>query len=83
MRTSVEKKQTAFRLSTDLVARLKVAAKQRHRSLNNFVESILTDALYDEPNDVTKEAIHEARAGNFAGTIQTESMEAFINSCEE
>jgi hypothetical protein len=80
MSTIVAKKQTAFRLSTDLVDRLKVAAKQRHRSLNNFVESILTDALYNEPNEVTKEAIKEARAGKFAGTIHTESMEAFIKS---
>jgi hypothetical protein len=33
-----------------------------------------------EPNDVTKEAIKEARAGKFAGTIHTESMEALIKS---
>ncbi|MDR0988944.1 MAG: toxin-antitoxin system HicB family antitoxin [Prevotellaceae bacterium] len=83
METIATKKQTAFRLSPELVNRLKVAAKREHRSLNNFVENILTDALYNEPNEVTKKAINEAKSGKFAGTIHTESMEAFLKSCEE
>ena len=33
------------------------------RSLNNFVECLLMDAMYTEPNEETKAAIEEARAG--------------------
>ncbi|WP_289833352.1 ribbon-helix-helix protein, CopG family, partial [uncultured Muribaculum sp.] len=32
-----------FRLSVDLIERLKEMAKKEHRSLNNFVECVLLD----------------------------------------
>lgn len=51
------KKQTAFRLDSDLLDALKTAAKREHRSLNNFVECILREVIYNEPNEETKEAI--------------------------
>ena len=50
---AVDRKQTAFRLRTDLLDRLKVAAKKENRSLNNYVESVLLDAVYREPNEET------------------------------
>ena len=79
----IDRKQTAFRLSTDLLERLKLAAKKQNRSLNNFVESVLMDVVYNEPNEETKAAIEEAKAGKYAGIIDTSSMEAFIKSCSE
>lgn len=79
----IDRKQTAFRLSTDLLERLKLAAKRQNRSLNNFVESVLMDVVYNEPNEETKAAIEEAKAGKYAGIIDTSSMEAFIKSCSE
>ena len=54
------KKQTAFRLDEDLIKKLKVAAKKENRSLNNYVECILMDSLYKEPNETTLAAINEA-----------------------
>ena len=48
-----DRKQTAFRLRTDLLDRLKVAAKKENRSLNNYFESVLLDAVYREPNEET------------------------------
>ena len=48
-----DRKQTAFRLRTDLLDRLKVAAKKENRSLNNYVESVLLEAVYREPNEET------------------------------
>ena len=57
MEAAIDRKQTAFRLSTDLLDRLRLAAKKQNRSLNNFVESILMDVVYNEPNEETKEAI--------------------------
>ena len=83
METAIDRKQTAFRLSTDLLERINKAAKKQNRSLNNFVESALMDIVYNEPNEETKAAIEEVRAGKFAGTIDTSSMDAFLKSCGE
>lgn len=79
---AVIRKQTSFRLREDLLKVLQEEARKANRSLNNFVESTLMDAMYSEPNEETKAAIEEARTGKFAGTIDTSSMEAFIKSCE-
>ena len=79
---AVIRKQTSFRLREDLLKVLQEEARKANRSLNNFVESTLMDALYSEPNEETIAAINEARTGKFAGTIDTSSMEAFIKSCE-
>ena len=43
-----EKKVTSFRLSKVLLDKLKIAAKQDNRSLNNFVECVLISAVTDE-----------------------------------
>lgn len=80
MEAAIDRKQTAFRLSTDLLDRLRLAAKKQNRSLNNFVESILMDVVYNEPNEETKGAIAEAKAGEFAGTIDMENFDTFMKS---
>ena len=79
---AVVRKQTSFRLREDLLQILQEQAKKANRSLNNFVESTLMDAMYSEPNEETVAAINEARSGKYAGVIDTSSMEALINSCE-
>ena len=79
---AVIRKQTSFRLREDLLKVLQEEARKANRSLNNFVESTLMDAMYSEHNEETIAAIKEARTGKFAGTIDTSSMEAFLKSCE-
>lgn len=79
---AVIRKQTSFRLREDLLKVLQEESRKANRSLNNFVESTLMEAMYSVPNEETKAAIKEARSGKFAGTIDTSSMEAFIKSCE-
>lgn len=79
---AIIRKQTSFRLREDLLKVLQEEARKANRSLNNFVESTLMDAMYSEPNEETIAAINEARTGKFAGTIDTSSMEAFLKSCE-
>ena len=64
METTIQRRQTSFRLRTDLLEALQSAAKRENRTLNNYVESVLLDIMYDEPNEVTKAAIEEARSGN-------------------
>ena len=52
--------QASFRLKAELMEKLRMGAKASNRSLNNFVESVLLDAMFREPNETTKAAIAEA-----------------------
>ena len=49
----IERKQTAFRLSTSLLNKLREAAERENRSLNNYVESVLMDTVFSNPNKLT------------------------------
>lgn len=77
------KKLTAFRLNSDLLDTLKSAAKREHRSLNNYVECLLMDIMYNEPNEETQAAIKEVRSGKNLKKVDTSSFENFIKSCSE
>lgn len=57
MEIALTKKNQSFRLSVDLIERLKFLAKRQNRSLNNYVETLLLDAAYHEPNAETLAAI--------------------------
>lgn len=74
------KKPTAFRLSTDLVNRLKVLAKKDNRSLNNYVENVLMAVAYDEPNETTKAAIKEAKEGKNLDDFDFEAFKKYVAS---
>lgn len=82
MEATVQKKATMFRLNVDLIERLKEMAKREHRSLNNFVECVLLDVVYNEPNEDTKAAIEEARSGKLRDmpSVDTSSVEAMFKS---
>lgn len=82
MKATVQKKSTMFRLNVELVDRLKEMAKREHRSLNNFVECVLLDIAYSEPNETTKAAIEEARSGGLRDVppVDTSSVESMFKS---
>jgi toxin-antitoxin system protein len=80
METTISRTQTAFRLSTELLKRLKVEARKQNRSLNNFVESVLMDAVNRTPNAVTMAAVKEARDDKNLETINLDNLEEFIES---
>lgn len=82
MDTAIQKKATMFRLNVELIDRLKELAKREHRSLNNFVECILLDVAYNQPNELTKAAIEEARSGKLRDVppVDTSSVEAMFKS---
>ncbi len=82
METTVIRKQTAFRLREDLIERLKIAAKRSNRSLNNYVESILMESVYREPNPATLEAMKEAESGPALSSVDVSSFENFLKSLE-
>lgn len=77
---TLDRKQTAFRLRTDLLDRLKIAARKENRSMNNYVESVLLDAVYREPNDETLAAMKEAKENKNLETLNLDSFEEFVES---
>ncbi len=82
MDITVQKKAQSFRLPVDLIERLKEMAKRQNRSLNNFVECVLLDIAYTEPepNEETLAAIEEAKAGKLQGPLDVSSVEAMYKS---
>ena len=82
MEAPITKKATMFRLPAELIDRLKEMARREHRSLNNFVECILLEVAYDEPNEATKAAVEEARGGRSRDVlpVDTSSVEAMFKS---
>jgi len=80
METTIIRTQTAFRLSTELLKRLKTEARKQNRSLNNYVESVLMDAVYRTPNAQTMAAVKEAREDKNLETINLDNLEGFIES---
>ena len=82
MEAMIQRKATMFRLDSNLVVKLKEMARREHRSLNNFVECILLDVAYKEPNDITKAAIKEAKSGKLknAPAVDTSSVDAMFKS---
>lgn len=53
-------------------------AKKENRSLNNYVETVLMDIAYNEPNDETIAAIEEARSGKPMKKLDVDSLEGFV-----
>lgn len=82
MDIAITKRNQSFRLPVELIDRLKAMAKRQNRSLNNFVETLLLDAAYHEPNAVTLAAMEEARSGKLRDVpeIDTSSVEAMVKS---
>ena len=82
MKTTIRRRQTSFRLRTDLLIALKEKATKENRTLNNYVESVLLDVVYDEPNEVTKAAIEEAMSGKNRNKIY-DSVEELFNDLDK
>ena len=80
MRTVIERKQTAFRLSTSLLEKLREAADRENRSLNNYVESVLMDAVSSNPNKLTLAAMKEAHENRDLETLDPHNLDSFIAS---
>jgi len=78
MQTIARKIQTAFRFDSELLRRLKIKAKQENRSLNNYVETVLMDIVYDEPNEETVEAIKEAQSGKKQESLDLEKFDEYV-----
>lgn len=76
------KKNQSFRLSVELIDRLRLLAKGQNRSLNNYVETLLLEAAYHEPNSTTLAAMKEAESGALRDvpTLDLSSVQAMEKS---
>lgn len=82
MDIALQKKNQSFRLPVALIDRLKLMAKRQNRSLNNYVETLLLDAAYHEPNAETISAMREAESGALRNVpaLDLSSIEAMEKS---
>jgi len=80
METIVERKQTSFRLRTDLLKRMEKEASKENRSLNDFVESILMDNMYFQPNETTLAAMREAESGVELEELDLDNFDEYIKT---
>lgn len=80
MGTIVERKQTSFRLRTDLLKRMEKEASKENRSLNDFVESILMDNMYFQPNETTLAAMREAESGVELEELDLDNFDEYIKT---
>ena len=78
MQTATSKSQTAFRFDSELLRRLKIKAKRENRSLNNYVETVLMEIVYDEPNEETIEAIKEAKSSDKLESLDMEKFDEYV-----
>ena len=72
------KVQTAFRLEEKLIHDLKNEAKRHKRSLNNYVELVLSKIVEKKPNDETVQAINDALEDRNLERIN--DIDDFLNS---
>ncbi|MBP3534580.1 MAG: toxin-antitoxin system protein [Muribaculaceae bacterium] len=82
MDIAIPRKNQSFRLSVELIDRLKKIATRQNRSLNNYVETLLLDAVYNEPNVETVAAMKEAQSGVLRNSapLDLSSVEAMERS---
>ncbi len=80
MDTSVLRQPASFRLNAKLLSALEERAKASNCSLNNYVESVLLDAIYNEPNATTIAAIEEARSGKKLERLDLNNFKQYVDS---
>ena len=67
-------------MNENLLNHLKIAAKKENRSLNNYIESVLMDIVYKNPNKTTLAAMQEAKDNENLHTLDLDSFENFVAS---
>lgn len=72
----------SLRLPISLIERLKLLARLQNQSPNSYVESVLLNIAYQEPNETTIEAMKEVESGELQKTpgIDVTSIESMEKS---
>lgn len=74
------KASTSIRIDANLLSQIREEAKSEHRSLSNYIETLLYRLGYRPYNEETFLACQEARNGQSAGVVDTSSKESIISS---
>lgn len=82
MEAAIIRKSAMFRLREELLERLKQLAARDNRSLNNYVETILMDVVYNTPNATTVAAMKEAEDEDNLTTVSMDNYESFLKSLD-
>lgn len=80
MSTAIPRTQTSFRLSSELIEKLRLEAKKHNRSLNNLVESVLMAFVANRPNETTLAAMKEAENYENLETLDLADFRNFVES---
>ena len=80
MKTTTVRKQTSFRLNSELIESLRKEAKRHNRSLNNLVESILMAFMAENPNKKTMAAMKDAENEDNLETLDLDNFRCFVDS---
>lgn len=84
MGTTIPRVHTAFNLRSDVLAILEQKAHRSNRTLDAYIESVLTDDAYaDEPNDITRQAIMEAKAAKRSPREVYDNVDALMKDLLE
>lgn len=79
---ATKKKATSLRLNSNLYDYIEQKAKEENRSLNNFIETTLFDALeFREPSENAKKGIAESRKER-ASLKRYSDVENLLNDVE-
>ena len=81
MNTTALKASTFIEIDAGILSQIKEDAKSEHKSLSDYIESLLYRLGYRPYNEETLEALQEAREGCCAGVVDTtnrESIEASL-----
>ncbi|MDR0893150.1 MAG: toxin-antitoxin system HicB family antitoxin [Mediterranea sp.] len=80
MEAITDKRHRSFRLSADLIRRLQTEANKKHVSLNRYVEEILMNEVYREPNEITLAALEEAKSETDLETLDLDNFKEYVAS---
>ncbi|MBQ2055820.1 MAG: toxin-antitoxin system protein [Bacteroidaceae bacterium] len=83
MATAVVRKPVSFRLNAALLEELKRKAASANCSLNSYVEGVLLDDVYYEPNEETRAAIEEVKSGRNPNKVYRSVDEMFNDILNE
>lgn len=83
MAASVVREKVSFRLNAALLEELKRKAANANCSLNSYVEGVLLDDVYYEPNEETRAAIEEVKSGRNPNKVYRSVGEMFNDILNE
>lgn len=82
METTVTRKRTTVSLPDYMLADMNAEARRRGISMSRLIEDRMEASMY-QPNKETLQALEETRRGEYAGVVDTTSLDAFMKSLDD